>query len=53
MATKKKSAKKKSSKGISIVTKISAHAKKIRKAGELWTSAIKRSSKELKSTGKI
>lgn len=58
--TKKKSASKKkvtrrkvSSKGSGIVTKISAHAKKIRKSGEAWTSTIKRASRELKAAGKI
>lgn len=57
MATKtkkKKTTKRKStSKGTSIVTKISGHAKKIRKSGEDWTKAIKRASKELKAAGKI
>lgn len=53
--TKKKATRKKSgsSKGTSIVTKISAHAKKIRKANEKWTSTIKRASKELKAAGRI
>lgn len=45
MATKKK-AKKKSS-GTSTVAKISKLAKKIRKPGEKWTTAIKRAAKEV------
>ena len=40
-------------KGTSKIVLISAHAKKTRKEGEKWTTAISRSAKELKKSGKI
>lgn len=50
MKTKKKTTKKttkKKSPGTSKVAKISKLAKKIRKDGEKWTTAIKRAAKQL------
>ncbi|GAA5036689.1 hypothetical protein GCM10011506_29920 [Marivirga lumbricoides] len=35
------------------VTIISRHAKRTRKAGEAWTKAIQRATKELKKEGKL
>jgi len=35
------------------VTMISRHAKRTRKRGEAWTTAIKRATKELKKKGKL
>lgn len=54
---RKKTRKKRSSSGKAAntqrVTMISRHAKRTRKQGEAWTTAIRRAARELKKSGKL
>jgi len=54
---KKKRTKRKSTSGKAAntqrVTMISRHAKRTRKKGEAWTTAIRRATRELKKSGKL